>query len=638
MAPGLGRSSGEQRGGPFPNLLIFLCLVFMSFLVTGCGDSSGGNSGSLVLQVGDLSAADVTYYSSHEIALSVELSTNEPLVNLPVTFYLLNSADLDTAVADGDVAQHELGSCVVVTLDPGTEAYDCTLTIPADVPSGSYHIVAVADPGGALKTAANSVTNPFASKGTDLDAHSALVLIDAIKTSEPDIVLTRFEANEGVVVFPDTAGADLGMVGAQIDTEDVHLSATVGVRVSGSEIVSGAEITLCVDVPGDSCYPLDVWDSATADYQIEQKYLSGPLTPGEEASIHLGLSFPDAARVAVAASPETHFNVIARVELPLSLVENEPGILSNSGDDNTRTLLLAILSAGQAAPAAAKASLALAALAAPAAVGSSSLYFSRDYSKGFSSDVFGASVDFTAFGSLTSTGLRGEVEGNADASVFGNNFTFLDTLMYTNVHTNGVPYMHMSMEFAGLTIYTKGLHGERNWNTHASYAKKKGFQSDFWIGIVPVTVEAGASGTLGYLSTIDMQLTSLNSYIEPYVSVGTYATAEINLLAASGGITADLDLIYAYVQGHADGSFTMPTTSSLSGTLTEKITSGIHGPNGKIDLFAKYPDGIDWCHSWGVPYPCGIKDHTATINLVSWQPYIRTDVLLNQTETSSFSW
>ena len=61
-----------------------------------------------------------------------------------------------------------------------------------------------------------------------------------------------------------------------------------------------------------------------------------------------------------------------------------------------------------------------------------------------------------------------------------------------------------------------------------------------------------------------MQLTSLNSYIEPYVSVGTYATAEINLLAASAGINADLALIYVYVQGHADGSFTMPTTSSSS--------------------------------------------------------------------------
>jgi hypothetical protein len=133
--------------------------------------------------------------------------------------------------------------------------------------------------------------------------------------------------------------------------------------------------------------------------------------------------------------------------------------------------------------------------------------------------------------------------------------------------------------------------------------EQKVVEATFTIVIVPVTVEAGVSGSLD----LGIGLAYGNSRIDlggdiVSASMDAYASAEINLGVASGGVGIDFLII-------AD-TFNATLYADLAKAITEsKITLGIDVTNdieaiaGEFYIYVKYPK-YKWC--------CKIKTKTKT--------------------------
>jgi hypothetical protein len=144
---------------------------------------------------------------------------------------------------------------------------------------------------------------------------------------------------------------------------------------------------------------------------------------------------------------------------------------------------------------------------------------------------------------------------------------------------------------------------EKKWEEEKVLA-----HSTFTVGPVPIKVEAGVTGDLGFELKVGY---NAELYAEGdlfHVDFGAFGRGGVDLLAASAGVQAVLTLI--------DNTFTMESNAGFA-LLTENNTNphieyGIELKNdldvisGKFGLYAE-TIGVKWCKKWGIPYPCGKK-------------------------------
>ncbi|WP_372677205.1 hypothetical protein [Desulfosarcina sp.] len=282
----------------------------------------------------------------------------------------------------------------------------------------------------------------------------------------------------------------------------------------------------------------------------------------------------------------------------------------------------------------------------PLASNSAGLYFSKEYNKMFASRYFGTGVKFSALASLDTNGAVGHVLGRVPLTLFGNTFDFAKFEAFgqatpPSAQDSG---FNLDFQFAGQTLYSQSGDAGFAWEKDWSVSKSKSYTTLFWLGIVPLSVSAEATGTLGFVVDGKMEDNFLTS-AAPYVAVDGSVTAEVKLLVASGGITADITLISDAFTGEASADMTLTDAGGgaflLSGTLNEDIYNELDGPTGKVALYASYPDGVKWCKGgrswWSYWYPCGVNQQTVSQTLVNWQSFSRTDTILSKSQGTPFA-
>jgi len=118
--------------------------------------------------------------------------------------------------------------------------------------------------------------------------------------------------------------------------------------------------------------------------------------------------------------------------------------------------------------------------------------------------------------------------------------------------------------------------------------------------------------------------------VSPFVDVGAYASAAVNLVVAKGGVRGTLYLVGCTFDTTLGGTIAADAgATQLTGTLTEKVGYTLKGPNGKIELYVDWPKT---CWKWHViPYPCGW--HEATKSLVSWSAFSKSDTLFDKQQS-----
>jgi hypothetical protein len=155
--------------------------------------------------------------------------------------------------------------------------------------------------------------------------------------------------------------------------------------------------------------------------------------------------------------------------------------------------------------------------------------------------------------------------------------------------------------------------------------KKRGHSQQFVVGIVPITITAGAQATIGFEADILLQgITSLRGSFTPNAKIGAYASGGVGTHGMSAGIEADLWLVTEELKNDVTASLVFGEDANhtyiteLNGTIEEKITNYYRGPNGKLYLYARYPTPR-YCRSWGVRYICGHRTRHRRKYLAKWK-------------------
>jgi len=187
-----------------------------------------------------------------------------------------------------------------------------------------------------------------------------------------------------------------------------------------------------------------------------------------------------------------------------------------------------------------------------------------------------------------------------------------------------------------------------------SITKSKGYSQQFMLSIVPVVVEAGAGGEFGYTPSIGITgITGLEASVELGTSIGGYASGGVGVTGFSAGVEANFDFIDDSLEAKSGFELTLDGDDKnllLNGDTYLTMDNTITGPNGSIDLYAKYTkpkicaNRKRYCIRWNwhghctrhksytIHYPCGFKTYKPTKNIFSWKSFENTKNLLKKSD------
>lgn len=614
--------------------------IVTSVLVAGCGGGDGAattttpvyGSGNQDVPT-DMYTRDIRVVDDngvvapgHAVHFEIDIISTQDESNVPVTFYLADKTSFHSAAEGGTFTHFELGTVVIPRVAAGTHGYSEKLVVPAAIPDGAYYLIATVD---SLNVVAESnEQNNYASQDdADVDHISDIsdeVVIQGAQTLLPDIDIKDAAVTDNTISLEDL---DHDVYGAD-DKPEHHVEMNVHLESVGSGTVD-LPVSACVQVSSASCIPLQMWDSVAGDYTDLLNIAGFPL--GKPRSIHLSLHLPaDGKQDLQTALNDTGgratFPVVVSVNPNDAIEEDEAALnpdkvhLNDAFSDVvhfvTRTM---VPTAKTFYPQG----------------GSTGLSYSESYTKSFSNSDFGAGVSFSASASLNDHGAHAGAEGSVPVTVFGTtaNFIEIDASAQVTPPNMQATGFDLDVDFAGDTVYSKSGQAGFDWTDDWSVTKSISESADFWVGPVPVTVSGGVNGTLGFGVKVALEKDFVMS-MGPYANAGAFASAAINLLAASGGVRGNLTLVQDTFTAGATAGMTLSDGGLVAtGTLNESIINQLSGPSGDVELYVTYPNGIQWCSSWGIPYPCGVSEGTASTPIVSWAPYTETNTLLSATQT-----
>ncbi len=275
--------------------------------------------------------------------------------------------------------------------------------------------------------------------------------------------------------------------------------------------------------------------------------------------------------------------------------------------------------------------------------------WSRGYQKNFANTTFGAGIAAHAYAQLGKRGALASADGNAHVWVLGKKFEILgaDGKAEAMPAEVGKSYLDLDVRFLNQSIWAYYKEGYLINKGKKSFSKQVGTSKTFVIIIIPVTFSAGASGELGIQWDVDMNnrwdLGYGNFYakVGPFLDVGAYGSAKINLYLAWGGVKGTLSLIKDEFWAHIVCPMELRNgRCELWGNLTFKVYNELWGPSGKFGPFAGYRAPAI-CYTkiciWGcikIPYPC-LKKKEKWWVLVDWRSYYRKDTLVNWSKSGS---
>ena len=233
-------------------------------------------------------------------------------------------------------------------------------------------------------------------------------------------------------------------------------------------------------------------------------------------------------------------------------------------------------------------------------VGTFSKVWSKSASYGNSTFGSGYLGKFT-LGAVAGAGandkLSAEAYGKANVTVFGGT-KGIEAKAYAQVQNTAFSY-NAYFKAAGSTLWSPS--GTTNLTIAKSWSQTLVNASTLiWIGPVPVTLSASGKGAIGITGGLGYSAAALSASAKPYVNLTGSATAAINLVVASAGVTANLTLINAAVPAVAS----MKLLGSNQFQYTVDVDAQISSLSGNVQAWAK------------VWYLFGSKKWTTTI--ASW--------------------
>ena len=247
--------------------------------------------------------------------------------------------------------------------------------------------------------------------------------------------------------------------------------------------------------------------------------------------------------------------------------------------------------------------------ACPTTLGAPLGSFNKVWSKSntYGNTTFGAG--YSASFTLNATGATGTANDRISAEAKGKANV---TVLGATGGIEGYAYGKIQNTTASDTMYLKVL-GATVWNhsgaatmsANPSWSRTLASASTLiWLGPVPVTLSASGSGTLGVQASFGYSAGVLAAKGRPYGNLKATASAGIDLLVASAGVSANLTLINASLPAVASLSLATATDGKSQFKYDLDLDASLNTLSGNVQLWAK------------VWYLFGSKKWTTTI--ASW--------------------
>jgi hypothetical protein len=207
------------------------------------------------------------------------------------------------------------------------------------------------------------------------------------------------------------------------------------------------------------------------------------------------------------------------------------------------------------------------------------------YENGFGNTNFGAgyvvdaSVNNTP-GTLGPT-FNARGEGRVYGRIFGQVRDALQVTATASSPAGGAASASANVYIVGSQVFTRSF--TASYSTGATFGPRRFFNANFTftVGPVPITVSASADGSVGFTGTGNLSASTLVVNVTPTGSLAAVASASVNVIIVSFGVSGSLTLVNAALPSNLTISPCAATRWSLA------INRDIYTLSGQIDLWVK---------------------------------------------------
>ncbi|MGB1291228.1 MAG: hypothetical protein ACPG5Z_03805 [Pseudoalteromonas sp.] len=581
-------------------------------LIVGCSDNEPTEQ-EVVANVAlkSMSSVDNEVYQPGQ-EITVDFSTETTLLtneHVGVSFILIERSKVSELETEEEPDGYDLGEFYIEQLQEGEQNHSAKLILPnEDLSTGEFVIAAFVDTSGVISNEADVTDNK--SRGIESGDETTYSSI-AIKDGRyHDFVLQKVKVGDGFAIFPGPGKRDTSG-GGQPTHKVPDLIGFVNAKKFGDS-VKEADISATITI-GDNTYDAHLWNELEQTYGDTMKIVfpdheqshyfpwdvavNGELLKAihdnfdresDKNSFSMTFTFQDDS----AEIEDDKENNSITVEVPYVLYHDEVKTAESAELSSKKTTLTS-------APASQTNASAATSLA---KVGS----WSGTYGD---SDAVAISPSFYSYMNVTSSNggsAEALVEADLDLYLFDKSASLVSASAEAsaNVSDGEITYA-ASFSVLGDTLIDEGdtLTALDKSLGYSWSEEQKVVETTFTIVIVPVTVEAGVSGSLD----LGIGLAYGNSRIDlggdiVSASMDAYASAEINLGVASGGVGIDFLIIADTFNATLYADLAKAITDSKI-TLGIDVTNDIEAISGEFYVYVKYPK-YKWC--------CKIKTKTKT--------------------------
>jgi hypothetical protein len=543
--------------------------------------------------------------------------------NVVVSFSVVPVIELEELIAKGETSTSSIGDYLISSITPGVEAFQADLIIPNDIIGGQdFVILGALDAGGSVTNDGDFEDNLSRGFNANFD-HPTTKVITITDTFINDLSIENAEVGEGFILLETPSNAVSNVMSpsniVQVD-DDPNESNAVGhidVQKLGSDSMS-AIIQVDVIVDGEETAAL-MWKGENDEWVNEAAYdVPSPndlhfvpwdirLSAAQRAALFAAYEPTSVENIATfrfrimqtsGAQDENPANNNFELEVPFRFFApgedpdeedvdtEEPSSLSTSSSKMLPRRL-----AAQSMPQQAQSDV--------AALGSGTdegvFSFNRSYRQTYGDKKkFAVRLKSKSVNRVNGPKGTGKIYNTAtvDAYALGKRIELARAFGEAEADVRKVSAgYHGFMRVFGDVVLdqskTRSTDLMREWSLE--WKEEKTFaRATFFAGPIPISIEAGASGTMGFGAGLAISGGVIEGYGDLFFAeLDAFAEGGVDVGIASGGIGAELLLL--------EHRFRVSGASDLSQVANRQITLSALAQNrlkaikGEFYLFVKYP-------------------------------------------------
>ncbi|MEM0952987.1 MAG: hypothetical protein AAGI24_02500 [Pseudomonadota bacterium] len=582
---------------PLPGPNLTLLNISDAVGVNSDGTLEGGTGGS----VGSASVVQPTASDVASPGEFIEFTFTVRAVGVeaelvPVHFYLIERSKVAQLEDNEEAETFDLGDFMIEQVVEGETTYTAQFIIPSDVTeAGDYFIVGYIDAPGIVAEDIDITDNRSRGFSEGDETTYGDILIDS--EQHHDFILHEIVVAEGFILIPEPPPEDRDETTPPDEVESHiigHIDATklgagiVKARVAAEMIIGGVTYTAHLWTEEDVAY-VDTMD-ITFPNDFEEHYFPWDITVNGELAHALQDAFnPDAEENIVTLrftlidiSEDVEHrddNNVLEIQVPYALyspseiTEISPLVASTGGD--TRQVSGSDNISAQ---------------------NNAELNFNRSFGNTYgdrSKFAIGFNLGADAFVKQNRAEASFESFGNFNIYIFDNSATLLgaEAGVFAFGDTLGAGY-NVGVSILGLSVFDESdsvserlqRSWDRTWEEEQAL-----FDARFVILIVPVRVNAGIAGSVGFGAGVGFDNLVVSATGDVFsAEIAAFAEASIDLAIASGGVGGSFLIISENFSITGTADLTEAFTDSRI-TLGMDITNELKAIEGEIYLFVRYP-------------------------------------------------